>query len=41
MQDYDIEIPQFVNDIIEEQTFFIALDKPLATLNGKDTLERR
>lgn len=32
MQDYEIEIPQFVNDLIDDQTFYIALDKPLAAL---------
>ena len=41
MQDYDIEIPQFVNDLIDDQTFFIALDKPLAALKWQRNIREK
>lgn len=41
MQDYEIEIPQFINDLIEDPTFFIALDKPLAALKWQRNIKER
>ncbi len=41
MQDYEIEIPQFVSDLIDDQTFFIALDKPLVALNWQRDIREK